>query len=72
MNICGAYCMPEYRGTGVAQSVLEEVIRVLGSEGYIRLGVDCESFNPTAVGFWSKYFQAYTHSVVRRIDENVL
>ena len=39
---------------------------------YVRLGVDCESMNPTALGFWSKYFDAYTHSVVRRIDENAI
>ena len=72
MNICGAYCLPEYRGTGAAQSVLSQMISTFRSEGYIRLGVDCESFNPTALGFWRKYFDVYTHSVVRRIDENIL
>jgi len=34
--------------------------------------VDCESFNPTARGFWLKYFKEYTHSVVRRIDEKAV
>jgi hypothetical protein len=33
------------------------------------LGVDFESFNPTASDFWLKYFTEYTHSVVRRIDD---
>ena len=70
MNICGAYCVPEFRGTGAAQAVLERMISVFALEGYCRLGVDCESFNPTALGFWGKYFDAYTHSVVRRVDEN--
>lgn len=72
MSICGAYCRKEYRGSGAAQAVLKHLIGTLGKEGYTRLGVDCESFNPTALGFWSKYFDAYTHSVVRRIDENGL
>lgn len=71
-NICGAYCLPEYRGRGIAQSLLDHMIRTIRQEGYIRLGVDCETFNPTAINFWSKYFTQYTCSVVRRIDENAV
>jgi hypothetical protein len=44
----------------------------LSQEGYQLLGVDCESFNPTARGFWLKYFAEYTHSMVRRIDEKAV
>lgn len=72
MNICGAYCLPEYRGTGAAQALLGKMIEIFREEGYSRLGVDCESFNPTALGFWTKYFDVYTHSVVRRVDENAV
>ena len=71
-HILGAYCLPEHRGKGVYQNLLNFTITTLKSEGYTRLGVDFESFNPTAYGFWSKYFTPYTHSVVRRIDENIL
>lgn len=71
-NICGAFCLPEHRGKGVMPELLNFVIRKLASEGYTRLGVDFESFNPTAHGFWLKHFTAYTHSLVRRIDENIL
>lgn len=71
-NICGAYCLPECRGEHVAQGLLRHIFKTLASEGYSRLGVDCESFNPTALHFWSKFFTAYTHSVVRRIDENAI
>ena len=71
-NICGAFCLPEYRGTGAAQALLDFMIRLVRKEGYIRLGVDCETINPTAIGFWSKYFAQYTTSVVRRIDENAI
>lgn len=71
-NICGAFCLPECRGKGLYQNLLNYLTGVLKSEGYTRLGVDYESFNPTARGFWQKYFVPYTNGVVRRIDENVL
>jgi GNAT superfamily N-acetyltransferase len=67
-NICGAYCLPDYRGKCIFQNLLNFVISILKDEGYTRLGVDFESYNPTAYGFWLKYFTAYTNSVVRRID----
>ncbi|MHB8070877.1 MAG: GNAT family N-acetyltransferase [Candidatus Cryosericum sp.] len=69
MNICGAYLMPEYRGNGTYDNLLRFLMNCLNTEGYTRLGVDFESFNPTAWGFWLKHFAPYTHSVVRRIDE---
>lgn len=36
------------------------------------MDAEIQSFNPTAYGFWLKYFTAYTNSVVRRIDECAL
>lgn len=71
-NICGAFCLPAYRGRGLYSNLLNFVIRILSAEGYTHLGVDYESFNPTAAGFWQKHFIPYTSGVVRRIDENVL
>ena len=71
-NICGAYCLPEYRGTGMFQQLLNFTMRKLQIAGYTLLGVDFESINPTAYGFWLKYFEAYTYSVVRRIDEHAV
>ncbi len=71
-HINGAYCLPEHRGKGVYQQLLNCVINTLKQEGYTRLGVDFESINPAGSGFWLKYFTAYTHSVVRRIDERIL
>lgn len=68
-NIRGAFCLAEYRGSGIFQSLLNYAIYMLKPEGYTSLGVDFESFNPTGSGFWLKYFTAYTSSVVRRIDE---
>ena len=70
MNICGAYLLPEYRGKGIYGALLGYTASILLDEGYARLGVDFESINPTAYGFWLKYFDTYTHSVVRRIGEH--
>lgn len=71
-NICGAFCLSEYRGRQIYQNLINYVITKLGAEGYQYLGVDYESFNPTAQQFWTKYFEPYTYSVTRRIDEGVL
>ncbi|GFZ30190.1 GNAT family N-acetyltransferase [Clostridium zeae] len=71
-NICGAFCLPEYRGKNIYQSLLNFTILKLKEEGYNRLGVDFESFNPNANMFWTKYFTSYTNGVVRRIDECAL
>ena len=70
-NICGAYFMEEYRGTGIAQGLLSFVRDTLKAEGVTHLGVDCETMNPTALRFWEKYFMPYTYSFARRIDERV-
>ncbi len=72
MNICGAFCLSVYRGSGLMQCVLNALIADLQGTGCLRLGVDYESANLAASGFWSKYFQPYTCSVTRRVDEAVL
>lgn len=71
-HITGAYCLPEHRGRGVYPNLLNAAAAVLKAEGYTHLGVDFESINPTAYGFWRKYFSIYTHGLVRRIDERIL
>jgi len=67
-NICGAFCLPQYRGTGLFSSLLNQVVSELNRRNIPLLGVDYESFNPTASGAWRKHFSPYTYSVVRRID----
>jgi GNAT superfamily N-acetyltransferase len=68
-HIHGAYCFPAYRGQGIMQDILNFAIKKLQNENNQLLGVDFESFNPTASNFWLKYFTEYTHSVARRIDD---
>ena len=71
-HITGAYCLPEHRGRGVYQNLLNYVINTLKAEGFTGLGVDFESVNPSGSGFWFKYFHVYTNSIVRRIDERII
>ncbi len=72
LHIKSAFCLPEHRGKGLHKTLLSMMVHKLKTQGYTRLGVDFESINPTAYGFWLKYFKAYTHSVVRRIDEHAV
>ena len=71
-NICGAYFDEKYRGTGLAQSLLSFIVDTFKAEGITHLGVDCETLNPTALNFWTKYFEEYTYSFARRIDERII
>lgn len=72
LHISGAYCLPEHRGRGVFQNLVNQALTAMREEGYARLGVDFESINPAGYYFWTKYFTPYTYGVVRRIDERVL
>jgi ribosomal protein S18 acetylase RimI-like enzyme len=69
LNICGMYVDCEYRNGSVAKELLAYTMQRLANEGVMYLGVDCETLNPTALRFWSKYFERYTYSFIRRIDE---
>lgn len=68
VNIKGVYCVSEYRGRHVYDDLLEFVIETMMKEGYTLLGVDCESYNPSALHFWNKHFKEYTSSVTRRTE----
>lgn len=71
-NICGAFCLPQYRGTGLFANLLNFTVGQLRAEGVTLLGVDYESINAAASGAWGKYFIPYTHSLVRRIEADIL
>ena len=72
LNITGAYLLPEHRGRGVYRGLAAYAAATLRDKGVRLLGVDFETMNPAAFHFWSKYFDIYTHSYARRIDEGVL
>lgn len=71
-NICGAYFIEEYRSKEIAAALLNYICEKLKEEGIRYLGVDCETLNPNALRFWGKYFQNYTYSYHRRIDERII
>lgn len=67
-NICGAGVLPEYRNCGIMQALLVLLADKYRAEGVQALGVDYETFNPNARGFWERFFQPYTWSWERRFD----
>lgn len=71
LNICGAYVHEQYRNGLVARELLIYTMKILADEGLKYLGVDFETLNPTAIQFWTKYFESYTYSFVRRVDERI-
>jgi ribosomal protein S18 acetylase RimI-like enzyme len=71
LNICGTYVASDYRNSS-AKELLNFTMKKLANEGVKYLGVDCETLNPTALHFWDKYFESYTYSFVRRVDERIL
>lgn len=72
LNICGTYVDSDYRNNSVAKELLNYTMKKLAGEGVKYLGVDCETLNPTALGFWTKHFESYTYSFIRRVDERIL
>jgi GNAT superfamily N-acetyltransferase len=72
LHCAGLYCLPEHRGKGISQNLLNRLLKKLKRQGITRFGTTYESFNPSGSGFWLKYFFEYFHCVVRRIDENIL
>ena len=59
---------PEYRGKGVMQAL----VCLAKKETRARyLGVDLETMNPAAAGFWRKQFTFYTSGLTRRVDEKI-
>jgi GNAT superfamily N-acetyltransferase len=67
-HICGAFLLGSFRGRGIYDALLGFVLETLGAEGVRRVGVDFETMNPTALNFWTRYFEPYTSSYARRID----
>ena len=72
INVCGAYALPEARGTGVSGSLLNEIVQWAKAKGYDRLGVDYESFNRLGSRFWEKHFTPFAYCMFRKLDERIL
>lgn len=72
LNICGAYSLEDARGSGAGTAILAQLLQWMHEHGYRRLGVDYESFNRLGSRFWLKYFEPFTYSLFRRLDERIV
>ncbi|MCM1988589.1 GNAT family N-acetyltransferase [Oceanirhabdus seepicola] len=74
----GTVCMgdvflnPDYRGRGIASQMLKYANDKLKECGIKTICVTHGTINPTARGFWDKYFQNYSYTMTRQIDSNML
>lgn len=68
-NLGSTFVKEEYRGQKVTEKLLEYICNVCQEESMKYLGVDFETLNPKALRFWGKYFESYTYSYYRRVDE---
>lgn len=66
-NVGEVYVIDEYRGQGVAQSLLNHVRNSLKTQGVDYLWVEHGTANPNARGFWNKYFNTYCYTMIRDI-----
>ena len=62
---------PAYRGRGLAAALLKFANDELKRSGVRRLFVTHGTINPTARGFWDKYFTNFSYSMSRLIDPDM-
>lgn len=67
-NIGDLYVDSNYRGSGLAQLLLTEMIRSLEESGFEKFWVEHGTANPNARGFWNKYFASYLYTMTRVIE----
>lgn len=67
VNVGEIYVYPEYRGTGLSETILRFAEKRALEEGYNYMWVEHGTANPNARGFWNKYFMPYQYELVRMI-----
>ncbi len=72
VNISGAFMKPQFRGSGIYSGLLECLASSVKKEGYDRISVDYETYNPNAMRFWAKNFVPYTTTLTRKIEPKIL
>ena len=55
------------RRAGVGGALLAALARVAAAAGRDLVSVDCETTNPEAYGFWSRWFHPVSWSLERRV-----
>lgn len=72
MNVSDLYLEPGFRGKYIAQQLLLYVSNTLKKDSAKRLWVEHGTTNPTAQGFWGKYFKEFTYTLTRNLDNKIL
>jgi len=72
MNLTDLFVAPDYRRNGIAAALLEFANNELRKSGIQRLFVTHGTINPTARGFWDKYFTNYSFTLTRQIHSDML
>ncbi|WZL73133.1 GNAT family N-acetyltransferase [Clostridiaceae bacterium 35-E11] len=72
MNVGELYIKQNYRGYNIVAGLLLHVNNTLKKEGVKRLWVEHGTTNPTAQRFWGKYFNQFTYTLTRKIDERII
>ena len=67
-----AFVKPNYRGKGIATTLLAFASDTLKKDGIKRVLVTHGTINPNARGFWDKHFTNYSYSMSRLIDADML
>lgn len=62
------YIEPKYRGKKVAQALLYYLDTDLKANNVEYEWVEHGTANPTARGFWNKYFETYEYEFIRSIE----
>jgi GNAT superfamily N-acetyltransferase len=71
IGINGAFIIDQFRGMGIMDHLLNQVIDYAIQHGYTHIMTDCETANFEAVSFWSKHFTPYSFGVLRIINDLV-
>lgn len=73
VSVSSAYVDPKKRSLGIGSKLLRHVQNyIINDLKMKRYGVDYESLNPLAYGFWEKHFTPFTKTLTRRVDEGIL
>ena len=67
LAINGMYVTPASRRAAVGRSLLASLVREAAATGKEIVSVDCETTNPEAYAFWSRWFRPVTWSLERRV-----
>lgn len=68
LNVGEIYVKPEYRGKKIAQALLHYLDVELKANDVDYEWVEHGTANPTARGFWNKYFETFEYEFIREIE----